>query len=260
MAMHTAIELAIVATPIRRFSLLCALACAAIGCDPTPETVGHEPEDGTGTGGTKPIDKVDGTSGTTDPEGGTTTDILPEECFNEGDPCRQPGARCSYGDDCGTWEYECQGGSWVQVDGTGCGGDPVACDDAPVPGDSCDLEAPPCDRDGDCLDVLECEAYSWVAYDVCTTDYCAAAAPQSGKACDEPNRSCGVENECGSRLFNCVEGYWRFTGGDICEIPQPCSAGPVPNDACAVAGEVCELPNPNAARLTCRDNIWTDEP
>lgn len=197
------------------------------------------------------------TSGTEEGGSGVTTvgDPLCDDNPSAGGECSIPGQVCAYGDDCGSWTYECQSGAWVQIDGSGCGADPIACEDSPVDGDPCNFDEP-CDPDGDCMDVLECDSYNWKLYAVCSEQYCEAAAPQSGKPCDEPARSCSIETECGARSFFCAGTYWDFTGGDICEIPQPCTAGPVPNDACDMPGAVCVPPVEDLPTLECDGTTW----
>jgi hypothetical protein len=185
-----------------------------------------------------------------------------EDCedANEGAACSTPGEVCSNGDDCGSWTYECQSGTWVQIDGSGCGADPVACSETPVEGDGCGENwGEVCDPDGDCLDVLECDSYEWRFHEVCTEVYCAEAAPEQAKACDDPGRFCEAEHVCGERTYRCFGDYWEFFAGALCEAPQPCSAVPVTNDACDTEGEVCEPPAEGFPTLVCVDGKWDNQ-
>lgn len=234
----------------------------SMACSLTSEPIGteHGSMDGSGSGGGSASGSGESSSSADASATGNDTSGGVDQCleFAEGESCDVPGAQCSYGDDCGSWVYECQGGTWVQVDGSGCGGTPIACEAGPVDGDDCDfaLSPEPCDPDGDCMDVLECEGYIWVAHAVCTEQYCEQAAPLPDKPCDEPNRACTAENTCGSRNFLCAEGRWEFFGGDLCEVPLPCDQAPLPNDACAQEGEICESAFAGGATLTCVDGKW----
>jgi hypothetical protein len=172
-----------------------------------------------------------------------------------GAACAREDAVCEWADDCGGETLECQGGVWVATDAFGCAADPIPCSAGPSALDPCDDDAI-CDPDGDCRDVLECAAYTWQAYAVCSEDYCAAAAPVAGKACDSEERVCGVEHPCGSRLFSCTDGWWHFIGGAICSDPVPCADVPVENDACATAGEVCEPLVEDLPALVCDGSTW----
>ncbi|HKE18773.1 MAG TPA: hypothetical protein VKB80_28040, partial [Kofleriaceae bacterium] len=155
-----------------------------------------------------------------------------------GAPCAREDAVCEWADDCGGETLECQGGVWIATEERGCAADPVPCTAAPGDLDACDHDST-CDPDGDCRDVLECASYTWRAYAVCSEEYCPAAAPVPGKACDSEERACDVEHPCGSRLFSCLDGWWHFIGGAICTDPVACADVPVENDACATPGDVC---------------------
>lgn len=239
------------------------VACV-MACSLTSEPIGNEhgSMDGSGSGGGSAT--ADGSSGSgtsmDSSTSGNDTSAGSDPCLEVagGGSCETPGAQCSYGDDCGSWLYECEGGAWVQIDGSGCGGTPIACEEGPTDGDDCDFELSPepCDPDGDCLDVLECEGYTWVAHALCTEQYCMQAAPLSDKPCDDPNRSCGVPTDCGTRNFVCTNDRWNFIGGGICTDPVACADAPVPNDACAQDGEVCDSAFPGGATLTCVDGKW----
>jgi hypothetical protein len=169
--------------------------------------------------------------------------------------CSREGAVCQWADDCGGQTLECQDGLWVTTDATGCFAEPIACAEGAAELDSCDGD-PPCDPDGDCRDVLECVGYTWLAYDVCSEEYCPAAAPQEGKACDSEERSCTDEHRCGNRTFQCVDGWWHFIGGAICTDPVACAEVPVENDACDTAGEVCEPLVEDLPTLACDGSTW----
>ena len=173
----------------------------------------------------------------------------------DGAACPREGAVCEWADDCGGETLECLDGLWVQTEATGCFADPVPCSASPSSGDACD-EDDPCDPDGDCRDVLECAGYTWVAREVCTEEYCRAAAPAAGKACDEEERGCWIDHRCGDRVFLCIEGWWHFVGGGICESPVPCVEVPVVNDACDAEGEVCEPLVDDLPALVCDGATW----
>ena len=195
---------------------------------------------------------ADGSDGADDEEDDDCSGVVP------GGPCPREDDFCGFADDCGSEGYSCEDGVWVAVE-TGCFGDPVPCSEAPQEFDSCDQD-PPCDPDGDCRDVLECSGYTWLAYDVCSEEYCPAAAPQQGKACDEEERSCFFDHPCGRRLFLCLDGWWHLTGGAICTDPVACADVPVANDACVAAGEVCEPLVDDLPTLVCDGASSTWQP
>lgn len=215
----------------------------------SPTETGDAPEVTTGGG------LEDGSTGAA-----ATTTTGESACAGWGppDPCRVEGAECEFGDFCGGGLYRCEGGEWVLLDGWGCLGEAVACEEDPQPGDDCD-STEPCDPDGDCLDVLECQNWVWEEFSMCVQQLCDAANPQHGFACGGEllGVQCSVETECGPRVFQCRdEGYWDFIGPSICDDPVGCDEGPVPNDACDQAGEVCEYPNPEEPPVSCDGTEW----
>jgi hypothetical protein len=242
-------------------SWITALAVSAVGCS---DRSGSEGDDGTSAatteGGTTQAGTEAGT-GTDDDETSataaeTTSPADPCDGFTGGGSCTLEGHQCTYGDDCGGSEYRCEDGQWVKIDGWGCEGDPVACADGPVDGDSCDFDEP-CDLDGDCLDVLECDAYTWRAYAVCSEVACAEPEPHHGAVCSlEEGRVCQIDHACGLKMFTCHEGYWTFNGSAICEEPVPCEEGPVPYEACETEDEVCEYADPDEPPVVCEDGVW----
>ena len=208
----------------------------------------------TESGGTAPsgteASASEATQADTSADEGADEDVQDCEDANEDAPCSTPGEVCSNGDDCGSWTYECQSGTWVQIDGSGCGAEPIPCSASPVEGDGCgEAWNEECDLDGDCLDVLQCRAYEWELREVC----CADLAPEQGQACDEPYRSCITEHACGPRTYTCEDDAWNFDSGSNCDTPQPCSAAPVPGDACDTPGEVCPG---GGLTLVCEAGVW----
>ena len=103
---------------------------------------------------------------TTSVDSGGEVDACLDGGPDVGAPCKA-GDGCTYGDDCGSWTYSCVDGVWAQTDGSGCGLPPVACGEA-AEGDGCDSLGEVCDEDEDCVDVLECEGFEWVAHAMCT--------------------------------------------------------------------------------------------
>jgi hypothetical protein len=209
----------------------------------------------TESGGTAPSGTEAGASEATQADTSADEDVQDCEDANEGAACSTPGEVCSNGDDCGSWTYECQSGTWVQIDGSGCGAEPIPCSASPVEGDGCgEAWYEECDLDGDCRDVLQCRAYEWELREVC----CAELAPEQGQACDEPFRSCITEHACGTRMYECQDDAWNFQSGSNCDTPQPCSAAPVPGDACDTHGDVCPGPR-GGITLVCEIGIWVTQ-
>lgn len=138
-----------------------------------------------------------------------------------GDPC-PAGAECSYSDDCGSVTYGCVDGVWAQTDASGCGAGAVPCADGPEADDPCDGLGEVCDPDGDCREVLECGAFYWEAFDVCTDVVCSEADPiMPGAACDSmPTQFCSGGPPCEAFTYRCLDGVWSVFGGGA--VPPEC--------------------------------------
>ncbi len=201
---------------VRGFSVVVlALAMGSMGCpgdDSGPDSAGTEAATSAGpTSGPTSSPTSGPTSGPT--SAADTTEGPPLDCasVNAGDPCTEPDAECTYGDDCGSWTYRCEGGQWVQIGGDTCGAPPVACEDGPQAGDNCDPPVPACDPDGDCQDVLECVGGVWEAYALCSEEFCAGEQVE-GEPCDEPGRSCPEPCIPDQPTFFCTTEGWQQLG------------------------------------------------
>jgi hypothetical protein len=135
-----------------------------------------------------------------------------DPCFevypSHGQACDTPGAECSYGDDCGSWDYVCEDGVWVTIDASTCGEVPIACEDGPSDGDPC-WGQEECDPDGDCRDVLQCESGIWTLRAVCSAEYCVGA--EQGGVCDEIDRSCPYPCGPDAPVYRCTVDGWDGT-------------------------------------------------
>ncbi len=238
------------------------------GTTATPSTTG-DPSETCGTDCTNASSS--GTESGSATEAGSETGGEPLSCGfpgpTPGSPCNDEPA-CVFGDFCAQGLYECIDETWTLRITHGCGAEVVECEDGPEALNGCDTDEP-CDPDGDCLDVLECEGENWVERAQCNSITCPQADPTHGQPCEDPDGRqppwggwrCTVDHECGvAREYQCLDsGYWVVNpeANETCVTPVACEDGPIVGDACETEAEVCTYPYDELDARACEAGIWS---